>query len=186
VSQPLTFVATWLGTLIIASSGIACVLLALAFLWAFALNRLGTVLDAHRLFIPWILKTRAGKLPWIVAPAGTLEAEVARLREELELAETRADELIAENTADRDEAERDRLRAVHRSIADGWHTLRNGGLMRLADGEVIAIDDCGTPDARDATRADAVDFAGHPLAFGLFNSDGEAVVGTGASQEASS
>jgi len=175
-----------LGAIFAILGGAAVAVLALAFLWATALDFVGKVFDAHRLFVPWILKTRAGKLPWIVAPAGTLEAEVARLREELELAETRADELIAENTADRDEAERDRLRAVHRSLGDGRHTLRNGGLMRLADGEVVAIDDCGTPDARDATRADAVDFAGHPLAFGLFNSDGEAPVGTGASQGASS
>jgi len=175
-----------LGTVFAIVGGAAIVLLALAFLWATALDFAGKVLGITRLFVPWMLKTRGGKLPWIVAPAGSLEAEAARLRVELELAESRADELIAENTADRDEAERDRLRAIHRSLGDGWHTLRNGGLMRLADGEVIAIDDGGSPDARDATKADAVAFAGRPLCFGAFNSDGEAAVGMGTSQWASS
>jgi len=186
VSQVLLQIVTGIGLIFAIGGGIAVAAILLATVWAFALDFTGRVFDAHRLFVPWILKTRAGKLPWIVAPAGSLEAEVARLREELELAESRADELIAENTADRDEAERDRLRVIHRSLGDGWHTLRNGGLMRLADGEVIAIDDCGTPGARDDTKADAVAFAGRPLCFGLFNSDGEAVVGMGASQGASS
>lgn len=187
MSQVLLQIVTGIGIIFAIGGGIAIAGILLATLWAFALDFTGRVFDAHRLFIPWMLKTRAGKLPWIVAPAGSLEAEVARLRDELELAESRADELIAENTQDRDEAERDRLRAIHRSLGDGWHKLRNGGLMRLADGEVVAIDDCGGfQGARDAIKAEAEAFAGRPLCFGAFNSEGEAAVGLGASQGASS
>jgi len=45
---------------------------------------------AYTRVVAWLLATRGGKIPWVVAPEGGAEDEVLRLRAELDQLRTRA------------------------------------------------------------------------------------------------